>query len=169
MTPECAKHYTDAMQRELGGTFDVVKLRELWPDMKNESDSAMEGAYDYIVKNWSTLPSPQKLLDAVQLEGRKLKLAAAKNNEEDWKKEKGNPRGQTFLSKEQQTEHGKRCRQIYDLACPVNDFGVPIKPNRERLIMLVELCEAMEKAYPAEAGSWKDLKMHFVRMNGQEG
>jgi predicted dienelactone hydrolase len=164
MNNEFARSVVMMLEKEKGHKFGKEALSKIKDDLMKESDKAAELAYDRMILHFSGLPSAAKFLEIVQEEGRKLKMAEAKKNEEVYERNKPKRGESTFLSREQQTEHGKRCKQIYDVACPVDSKGMPVNPEEDRLMMLIESCEVMAKAYPNEHESWNDLKAHFVNM-----
>lgn len=87
MNEDCAKHFIMALQREYGRPFAIDGLKIIKPALLRESDHAMEGAYNWIIGNVPKphLPSPNKLLEIVQIEGKKIIMTEAKKNDEQEK------------------------------------------------------------------------------------
>ncbi len=167
MTPECAKHYRESLERDFNKTFDSDKLRLLWPEMKKEPDRAMEGAYNFINKS-GNFPTVEGFLKIIQVEGRKVRMKEAVDREEEYEREKAARGKGSFLTEEQRTEYGQSCRKIYDLATPMKMHAMgyveAVQPDKEALVKLVSLCEIMATGFPNERAGWDDLKSHFVKM-----
>jgi hypothetical protein len=166
MTIECIKHVTETLERELGQQFNRDKMNALWPKFKEESDKAMCAAYDYIITHGKHFPTEEKLLQCVQVEGRKIAKDAAIKREEAWNEEKRQDRKHTIhniLNKEQQTEYAKRAVQIWHMVTPCDDMGRPLPRSKERLSAAIELCDVMAKTYPHTAGEWTSLAASLTK------
>ena len=162
MQPEYARNVIAMLEKEKRGHFGAEALKKIKDALFREPDKALDNAYDRIVLHFNSLPSAAKLLEIVQEEAKKIKMAAAKQNEEEIERQKPHRNERTFLTLEQQTEYGKRCQAIMKAATPLNERGEPIQPTADQFKALVETCEAMQKVYPNEREGWGELKAHFV-------
>ena len=160
---ELLRNFLKLMQTELKGNFPKAGMLKIMSDLAKEPDKAIMEAYDYFILHSTFLPSPAALLAKVQHYGRELRMMEAKQNEDEWNSTKPHRDEQTFLSREQRTEYGKRCQMIMNAATPLDANDMPRSHTQEELRVIVAACEQMEKSYTGEAESWCDLKMHFVK------
>lgn len=156
-------HTIAELERQFKREMPKEGKRRIWPDLLKEPDKALEATYDYYLLHSAYLPSPAQFLAKVQEEGRKLRMAEAKQREEDHDRQKPKRTEDTFLTREQQTEYGKRCLQIFYAAMPLNESGMPRQHAREELEAIVAACEAMERNYPNSADEWHSTKMMFIK------
>ena len=90
MNIETFRNCVQIIEKNLGKTFAKDGINRVWQEVKVQPDKAMFNAGDYVLLNFTSLPAPAKLMEAIRIEGQKIKLAEAKANESEWeaKKEK---------------------------------------------------------------------------------
>ena len=156
MNDKTAQYVIETLEKEKGRPFGAESLRKIKAELIKESDAAMMAASDYIILNFSTLPSAAKLLEIVQQEGKRIRLAEAKQREEEWKRTKGEDQygrvdGKTFLSKDQHTEFAQRAILVLNLARVKG-------PCQE----LADGCLMMANLYPHVAEGYRELRQEVI-------
>lgn len=71
------------------GIYQPIVLEDIWPDCQKEPDDAMRNAYRRIRLEFNSKPTPARVRDLVQEEGRKIREAQIVRREESADAEKG--------------------------------------------------------------------------------
>ena len=156
MNPQLLEKSLDYMEREIGkgGKYSPLQRQKIKVEIINESDKALEGAFDYIILNFVGLPTPQKLIDAVRHE-------ASKRRGNEWSREKKE------LSRALQpvTQFAKECMGIALKFYPGEDakgFKIPVDYKT-----IIEDAQTMACKYPASG--WADISQEWREWWGRKG
>lgn len=115
MDNKLLEHSLEFIQREIGRgvKYSTAQKEKIKESILNESPKALENAFDFIILNFTSLPTPQKLIESVRTEAAKLREGA-------WGQEKKELSRPLHAA----TPYGRECMKIIQQFFPQEDqFG----------------------------------------------
>ncbi|QXE85988.1 hypothetical protein KP003_16735 [Geomonas nitrogeniifigens] len=143
MSAEVAKHAVKTLTAQFKKQFTEKGMRDIWPELIAQPDKAIEAAVDGICLTMSYLPPPDRLLERVKQEAKKIANEQAKQREDEWNKQKGGSnrteldKQPNIFSREMSDMHGKHAIQALKLM--LTDQPESVK---------LDCLRAMETSYP---------------------